>query len=356
MNTLIASASKEDGLESRIEKYRTALEADGNEAQTRFHVVDEFISSELDWRKDAVRVEPYLEGAGFADYAVFSAERCKAVLEAKRDGIDLCSVKQSKMAIIPLSSSALKGAADGVSQAIGYAARFGSPVGAVTNGRQWILFLASRTDGRPPGEGLAVVFPSYEAIVDSWAQFYDFLSEIGLQEQKLVTYIREREAGSFPITVSYHRALDRSYKRVPQPSELAFALSEKFRKSFIKINTRSKAELIECFVETRASRENDVAFEKIVNDLIDRTVKRLDHIDTSNPENLQGLIENSVEFRSGEFVLLVGNKGSGKTTFLDRFFSKVLPSNIREKVLTLSVDLLKSEGSESHLTDWMSSE
>ena len=344
------------GLHERVMAYKAALEVDDNEAQTRFHVIDEIISTELEWRKDAIRVEPYVEGAGFADYAIFSSGRCKAVLEAKRDGVDLCAVTQPQMAVVSLNGSALKGAADGIAQAIGYAARFGSPIGVVTNGRQWILFLASRTDGKPPSEGMAVVFPTYESITQSWAQFYDFLSETGLQEQKLVTYLREREAGSIPATVTYYRALDRSYKRVPQTSNLAFSLSELFRKSFIKINTKSKAALIECFVETRASRETDVAFEKIVNELIDRTVRRLDRIDASNPNDLQGLIENSVELRTGEFVLLVGNKGSGKTTFLDRFFSKILPANLRDKVLTLTVDLLKSEGSDLHLSDWMSAE
>jgi Predicted type IV restriction endonuclease len=356
METLSASSAKEVGLRARIENYKLSLGKDGNEAQTRFHVIDEFLIQELDWRKDAIRVEPYIEGAGFADYAFFSSGRCRAVLEAKRDGLELCSVKQAQMAIVALDGSALKGAADGISQAIGYAARFGSAIGLVTNGHQWIMFLASRSDGKPPNEGLAVVFPSLDAIVDSWAEFYDFMSEAGLQEHRLASFLREKEAGEIPVAVSYYRALDRSQKRVPQVSELAFSLSELFRKSFIKINTNSKKALIECFVETRASKETDVAFEKIVNDLIDRALRRLDTIDVSNPGNLQGLIESSVELRSGEFVLLVGNKGSGKTTFIDRFFSKILPLNLKDRVLHLSVDLLKSEGSDFHLTDWMSGE
>jgi energy-coupling factor transporter ATP-binding protein EcfA2 len=356
MGTLSASSAKEEGLRERIDAYKSSLEHDNNEAQTRFHVIDEFLLRELDWRKDAFRVEPYIDGAGYADYALFSSGRCRAVLEAKRDGKELCAVKQGQMAVVALDGSALKGAGEGVSQAIGYAARFGSAVGVVTNGRQWIIFLASRSDGKPPNEGLAVVFPSYDAIVDSWAEFYDFLSEAGLQEQRLAGFLREREAGSIPVTVSYYRALDRSYKRVPQVSELAFSLSELFRKSFIKINTKSRQALIDCFVETRASKEADVAFEKIVNELIDRAVRRLDAIDASSPDSLQGLLESSVDLRTGEFVLLVGNKGSGKSTFLDRFFSKVLPTNLKDRVLHLSVDLLRSEGSDLHLTDWMSGE
>lgn len=356
MGTLSASSAKEEGLGERIATYRVALDQDGNEAQTRFHVIDEFLTNELDWKKDAIRVEPYIEGAGFADYAFFSSGRCRAVLEAKKDALELCSVKQTGVAVVALDGSALKGAADGVSQAIGYAARFGSAVGVVTNGRQWIMFLASRSDGKPPNEGLAVVFPTIESILNSWAQFYDFMSEAGLQEHKLATYLRERESGSTSVPASYFRAVDRSQKRVPQVSDLAFSLSELFRKSFIKINTKSREALIECFVETRSSRETDVAFEKIVNELIDRALRRLDTIDVSNPDNLQGLLETSVDLRTGEFVLLVGNKGSGKTTFLDRFFSKILPASLKERVLHLSVDLLKSEGSDTHLTAWMSGE
>lgn len=356
MGTLSASSAKEHGLRDRINAYKSALDLDGNEAQTRFHVIDEFLFSELDWKKDSIRVEPYVEGAGYADYAFFSSGRCRTVLEAKRDGLELCTVKQGQMAVVALDGSALKGASEGISQAIGYAARFGSAVGIVTNGRQWIMFLASRSDGKPPNEGLAVVFPTYDAIIESWAEFYDFLSEAGLEEQKLAIFLRERETGTFPLTVSYYRALDRSHKRVPQVSELAFSLSELFRKSFIKINTKSRQALIECFVETRASKEADVGFEKIVNELIDRSVRRLETIDTSNPDGLQGLLESSVELRTGEFVLLVGNKGSGKSTFLDRFFFKVLPANLKDRVLHIGVDLLKSEGSDAHLTDWMSGE
>ncbi|MCW0451217.1 hypothetical protein [Xanthomonas sacchari] len=356
MGTLSASSTKEQGLRDRIDAYKAALDSDGNEAQTRFHVIDQFLLDELDWKKDSIRVEPYVEGAGYADYAFFSSGRCRAVLEAKRDALELCTVKQSQIAVVALDGSALRGAMEGINQAIGYAARFGSAVGIVSNGRQWILFLATRSDGKPPNEGLAVVFPTYDAIVESWAEFYDFLSEAGLEEQKLATFLRERETGTIPLEVSYYRALDRSYKRVPQISDLAFSLSELFRRSFIKINTKSRQALIECFVETRASKEADVAFEKIVNELIDRSVRRLETIDTSSPDRLQGLLESSVELRTGEFVLLVGNKGSGKSTFLDRFFSKILPANLKERVLHLGVDLLKSEGSDVHLTDWMSGE
>ena len=58
MDVLALSAVKETGLLERIEGYRSALESDNNEAQTRFHVSDSFLEAELEWHRNAIRVEP----------------------------------------------------------------------------------------------------------------------------------------------------------------------------------------------------------------------------------------------------------------------------------------------------------
>ena len=44
MDTLTGSGIKEAGLRDRIEAYRAELASDGNEAQTRFHVIDAFLT------------------------------------------------------------------------------------------------------------------------------------------------------------------------------------------------------------------------------------------------------------------------------------------------------------------------
>ncbi|AZD01584.1 AAA family ATPase [Pseudomonas chlororaphis] len=353
MDVLAISAAKEIGIKDRIEGYREALLNDDNEAQTRFHVIDEFLTAELDWPKESLRVEPYLSGAGYADYALFSGPRCRIVLEAKRDELTLCSSEQGEIGVIPLNSSSLTCASSGIEQAIRYASKFGAPIGIVTNGRQWIAFLASRADGLAPTDGLCVVFPSIEAIVRSWSRFYEFLSDIGLQESRLINHLRERELGFTPISANYFRAFDRSFKKMPPTSDLSYAIEELFTTSFIRMNGQSLDVLMNCFVETKASHDADVAFEKIVDELLER-VKRVQQIDSTQPEALQNLLESSVELKTGEFVLLVGNKGSGKTTFLQRFFQKVIPKSTKDQVLFLSINLLKSEGSEERLTDWIS--
>jgi len=353
MDILALSAEKEVDLEVRINAYRASLATDSNEAQTRFHVIDEFVSVELDWNKDSIRVEPYVPDAGYVDYALTKGHRCRVVLEAKRDDANLCSSEQPEMAILPLNSSALASGIEGIKQAIRYAAQLGAPIGIVTNGRQWISFLASRADGLPPMNGQAVVFPSIRAIIKNWSRFYEFFSDAGLQEGRLSNFLREREIGSAPVVANYFKAFDRGYQRMPDPTELGYVLEDMFRTSFIRMSNQSTDVLVECFVETKHSNEADVAFQKIVDDLLDR-LSRVEKIDSTQPDALQHLLEHAVELKEGEFVLLVGNKGSGKTTFLQRFFQKIVPKSTRERVLLLNINLLKSEGSKDSITEWIS--
>lgn len=353
MDLLALGATKEPGLVKRIESYRSALIVDGNEAQTRFHVIDEILRQELDWHKDATRVEPYIEGSGYADYALFAGLRCRVVLEAKRDDAELCKSRQNEIAVIPLSSSALSAAKEGIDQAIRYSSRFGAPIGIVTNGRQWIGFHASRSDGLAPLDGHAVVFPCTEAIVKNWSNFFEFFSDFGLQEGRLSNFLRQKEMGVVPVLANYYRAFDRSYKKSLNTSELSYLLEDVFHSSFVKMSNQSSDMLVECFVESKSSREADVGFQKIVDELIGK-IKRVQQIDSAQPAALQDLLESSVELRTGEFVLLVGNKGAGKTTFLQRFFQKVVSKATKDKSLVLNVNLLKSEGSLERLTDWIS--
>ncbi|MCU0118571.1 AAA family ATPase [Pseudomonas sp. B2M1-30] len=353
MDILAQSALKESGLGARLNNYRTALDNDDNEAQTRFHVIDSLLNNELDWKKDSIRVEPYIPRAGYADYALVKGLRCRAILEAKRDTISLVSSNQTELSVLPLTSIALNGAQEGIEQALRYAAKLGAPIGIVTNGNQWIGFLASRADGLSPQQGLAVVFPTIDSLVNNWSRFYEFFSDIGLEEERLSSYIREKEIGASPISVNYFKAFDRSYKRIPSVSDLGYALEEIFRNSFIKMNNHSMDILVDCFVETKASEETDIAFEKILEELLGQ-VRRVQQIDSAEPEELQALLETSVELKTGEFVLLVGNKGSGKTTFLQRFFQKKIPKATKDQTTILSANLLKIEGSLDRLTDWLS--
>ncbi len=55
-------------------------------------------------------------------------------------------------------------------------------------------------------------------------------------------------------------------------------------------------------------------------------------------------------------VFIVGPTGSGKTTYIDRFFSNVLPPSTREHCLSIHINCLDASGDERRTIGWITEE
>ncbi|MHB1636401.1 hypothetical protein [Acidiferrobacter thiooxydans] len=133
-------------------------------------------------------------------------------------------------------------------------------------------------------------------------------------------------------------------------TDLARDMDQLFNEFFKALTGDSDDELLmQCFVESTESREADRSLEKITRELVN-------HVETLRSEAGQELrreIERSFESRKGQIVLIVGNKGAGKTTFIDRFFKFKLDRGLRDKCLVLKADLAEASGSISGLQEWL---
>jgi energy-coupling factor transporter ATP-binding protein EcfA2 len=65
-------------------------------------------------------------------------------------------------------------------------------------------------------------------------------------------------------------------------------------------------------------------------------------LNTGEGGALQAEIERTIRIKRSETVLIVGNKGSGKSTFVDRFFEQVLPLSVREKCVVARIPRLSA--------------
>lgn len=173
----------------REEEDLTAGSAIRNEAQTRFDVIDRVIKECLGWQRDKIKVEAHND-SGFTDYELHGTGAI-AVLEAKREGVSFTLPEDLSSGVCDISaliSSAknvkLKAA---MSQVMGYANTLGTAICIVSNGHQWVAFIGSRSDGVPPLEGKALVFPSLESILKEFITFYDCLSQDGLLNKRIFT-------------------------------------------------------------------------------------------------------------------------------------------------------------------------
>lgn len=319
-----------------------------NEADTRFQVIDRVLTEVLMWKREEIRVEPPTD-RGYLDYLCKVGNRNVLVVEAKRTGFKLIDTESTKATSYKVGGAALKSAKEGVHQAMTYCLEQGVSLAILTNGISWIGFVAVGGEGRPPLEGQAFVFPSFESIQLDFASFYDLFSREGVLEKRYKIKFRQLEGLSVVHSGPVFQTIADDRVRFLSKNELATNLEPVFNNFFSTISGEKDPEiLINCFVDTKESREADSALEKISRDLI----SHVESMGASQGELLAKELEVAVETHHGEVVLIIGNKGAGKSTFIDKFFQNTLQKSLREQCLVIRVDLANSHSGQHNPHTW----
>jgi hypothetical protein len=119
---------------------------------------------------------------------------------------------------------------------------------------------------------------------------------------------------------------------------------------FQRLKGESDQEMIaSCFVVSDESELAEDRLLRIAEDLIDR----MRQVDSETGIELLRLIESVHKQNINRFALLVGTKGAGKSTFIDRFFRFVLPPATGEHLVTVRLDLALNDGNEGTISDWL---
>jgi predicted type IV restriction endonuclease len=145
--------------------------AEANEAETRLKLIDRIIFEVLGWRHDDASVEERVSEDGhttFSDY-VLRTGFSSLVIEAKRSGrSDLVVADKRKVLLNRKLVSGDTG--DAIIQARDYGRKLSIPFAVVTNGDQWVVFPATRTDEVPFDKSSAIIFPNIQALLHKSAE------------------------------------------------------------------------------------------------------------------------------------------------------------------------------------------
>lgn len=317
------------------------------EADARLKLIDPILKDVLAWAPENIKCEVAYDGSRL-DY-LLTTTTGGAIVEAKRPALvfDLEAEKQGKQSY-PLNGTVLRSGytAQAIEQAKTYAQKHGINLAAATNGLQWIVFLASREDGVPPDKGFGFVFRSLEQIADpnTFREFYGLLSKqcVLSQSFKGAFYKAEgrilapREARSVRLVGTMKGADQRR-----RSSDLATALDPVIQQLFITMSPEREREIIrECFVTTRESQEADTRLQR----LLDEVTDSIQPIDTreAGAKRLQDELERGTEVPDSRTVVIIGQIGSGKSTYLERFFAEIIPEGLKRKILNVRLNLEKS--------------
>lgn len=187
-------ASGEDNLKNLIDSLDS--NTDLNEAQTRFHILDQILFNCLGWdRENEVEVEKF-ENGKFTDYELGKPRL--AILEAKREG-EVFELPAGVEASLKTDLKSLTKTNEITKQAIEQAQKYcssrGVAIAIVSNGHQFIIFLASRQDGVSVLEGKAVVFSTLKKLLDNFGLAWQLISSEGIKERNLFRFLSQGQSG-----------------------------------------------------------------------------------------------------------------------------------------------------------------
>src|SRR5258708_3394384 len=175
-----------------------------NEATTRLQLIDRLFFKCLGWEENDVVAEK-AHDREYADYTFYPLPgRSVLIVEAKRQGLyfELPVGSDRLEYLLPTLMHDYRDLKSAIEQAAQDCQSRGVPFGAVCNGHQLVAFVAVRTDGQPPLEGRAIVFPSLESMYAKFRTLWNVLSKPGVEQRTLSTHLIGDSLPKLPLKLS----------------------------------------------------------------------------------------------------------------------------------------------------------
>lgn len=319
------------------------------EQDTRMKIIDRMLIDVLGWSRDDIATEPHVD-SGYIDYLLSCNGRPKLIIEAKRESKVLIDTLNPKFSNYMLGGTALRSAYEGIQQARKYCYDSGVVYSALTTGSEWIGFQSVRTDGKNPMEGKAFVFPTFDVISDSFSIFYDLFSRNSIQNMIHQARYNSIDGSIQSVYEPLSAVVEKQRYDYVRKNKFAIDMERIFSEFFSSLSDESNREMLrDCFVETRESRETETNMKKIASSLI----SQIEMVSSEDGMELAEQIRYAVTSHKGEFVLIIGNKGAGKSTFIDRFFQVSLEKSLVKKCVVVRVDVADSNGDLTNIFQWL---
>ncbi|UWR63276.1 cold shock domain-containing protein [Phaeobacter inhibens] len=319
------------------------------EEDAKIALINDMLVDVLGWPKQALRAERKHE-SGFSDYLIGLSNVPDFVLEAKRlNRFEIKFAEKDRLRASKLSGPALVEIQDAIAQVRGYADEIGVPLCVVTDGDSWVVF-KTHVSGKNYKEAEAFVFPSIASVEKNFIKFFDLIARSQVEKRIYTQLFDEVHNRRVLLEQPLEAAFPEEKIKITQKSQLGHDLDRVFDVYFGRMTGKDDPDfLINCFVETRESRIADFSLEKI-------TTKVLGNIQADQRDvdkGLSAIVAEAIQVDEGQTVFIVGPTGSGKTTFIERFFRKTLDAALSDKCVDVRVSCLDAGGSSDTIVPWL---
>lgn len=314
-----------------------------NEADTRSKIIDFILRDCLDWDEQYISRENK-NVAGYTDYELNINGHPILIIEAKKtdEYFTIPEANTNRTYKISGIVSTIPNLVKAINQVQAYCVELGCKYASVFNGHQLVVFSAI-TIGKPWRDGYCTVFYSLDDIKNNFSQFWNLLSYSSIHNGSLVDHLDKgiRKKSFKKILNEIHNP-DQSWAR----NELYTFIQPYCDFVFSELLDERKTEILkECYVYDRSSKPLTDEIQSFFKDKLPHFATTFNITDFVEQEKNAGKFQkefakNTYGNSSGSMMVLLGGIGSGKSTFLHRFFKVVISE--KENYLWFYVDFRDS--------------
>lgn len=298
-----------------------------NEANTRAKVIDSILTECLGYDNGYIFRETAVH-SGYIDYEIKFNGGCQLIIEAKRAGDYFSIPRDFNKRTYKINGviSTIDNLIKAINQVQRYCTDIGCKYAMVFNGHQLVLFKAISI-GKPWREGYCYVFNSLEDIKNNFGLLWDILSYISLRQGSLINYLEKGKSRlSFDKAINNIHNRDESLVR----NDLHTYIQPISDYVFSELLDEKRTEVLkECYVY---GRSNNPLTKDLKNFFVDKSpyfsqnYKIKDIIESDNDAGSfkKEFLRKGYDKTNGALIVLLGGIGSGKSTFIHRFFKIVL--------------------------------
>ena len=310
-----------------------------SEADTRCKIIDKIFINCLGYDEENFRREPNVD-SGYVDYVVTINKIPFLIIEAKKNGdvFNIASGHNKRIYKINGSISSNKNLVSAMQQARSYCLDLGVKYAIVSNGFQFVSFIAF-LPGKKWNEGNCVIYNSLDDIKDNFSIFWNSFSYDSLKNGSFLNFIEDRRSNlDFrKLSLELHNP-DQKWER----NRIYTYLSDIVDFIFTELLEYAKLNVLkQCYVYDRSNQELGLELDSL---FVDKMPYFSDNLKIQNiveTETKAGAFEKKIrELRKTEselpLVVLLGGIGSGKSTFIHRFFRVIMES--RESLFWFYLD------------------
>jgi hypothetical protein len=353
----------ESGLEAIIKLAANDLnrttKGDWNEATTRFRLIDEILINCLCWSRDHTTLERYHNG-DYTDYEL-GDQGTRIVVEAKREGksFELPAGFDKTKAKIKTLQQISTDLEEAINQAIKYAKERSIPICVVTNGHQLIAYLGSRADNIPAEDGYALIYPSLHIMASRFRELWDCLSAPGVAAHTLSSLLCEELPPPPPKLSSRIPNYPKHKNRNELASELQI-LGDLFLEDIVRSPEVEEEFLAAAYCQSGALSQYALVSKSILSNRYSASFDEAANVATE-PVQTKGRLSDSFskDVMSASLnrrpILLVGDVGAGKTTFV-RHLIKIQAKDILQESIVLYIDFGSQPALSDELNKYVSTE